>query len=616
MSSISQTLGEPTQKRRKIRKGTFSCWECKNRKIRCQFTSSSATVCAFCQRKGLSCISQECPSPQDAGYQAVERRITHVEGLVAQLVQQQGAHSPSQISPVSQEVKKDLFVDTIDPRVLHLPKAGNDATLKSGPMSPGSLSYVQSLLPSAAILKQILDRSPLCVRPFHLLVCSTAPAQVDHQSSSESNHPVHLAQRIIQLALCLQQSTQKVPELRFDQPNYQMARYFVGVASRYVTSQDLLVDSLDGVETLILEAHYHIRIGSLRDAWILFRRALEIARLLGLSCRKHEDDNRAESLWFRLVYSDRFLSLMLGLPFVDVDCQLIGTRQLAADRWSDRLERIHVVVVGRIIARNLRMQERHGRQHEIHEAAVNDYQETQDIDLQLKRAGRIPPVRWWVSPLLGNGIPDVSAPEQFVRILTRMHQFHLVVVLHQPYLIEHLRLESTTRRQMLARPSPNHTYSKMAVLCASREVLAHFRMFRNALQTIPYLGLVEKAFTSAMCLLLIHMHGHGLKTENVFEHQRPGDLAVIDDVIHTMEEVSSVHEDSLTQSRVKILSTLVRMENYAANGAKYLTCLEPETSEDNNTQATIEDQRISFSLPYFGRFYISHEMPPNPLNRH
>jgi hypothetical protein len=167
---------------------------------------------------------------------------------------------------------------------------------------------------------------------------------------------VHLAQRIIQLALILQQSTQKVPELQFDQPNHQMAHYFVDVASRYVTSQDLLVDSLDGVETLVLEARYHIHVGSLRDAWILFRRALGIARLLGLPCRKHEDDNRAEALWFRLVYSDRFLSLTLGLPFVDVDCQLSSTRQLVADRWSDRLERIHVVVVGRIIARNLRMQ--------------------------------------------------------------------------------------------------------------------------------------------------------------------------------------------------------------------------------------------------------------------
>lgn len=606
MSSLSSSL-EPAQKRRKIRKGTFSCWECKNRKIRCQFTTSSATICAFCQRKGTWCISQESPNPQGIGYQAVERRLDHVEALVAKLVQHRGALSPSQTSPVSQQVHKDLLVDTVDSRAIHFHKPNNDVTPERG-----SLSHVQSLLPSAVILQRILDRNPLRVRPFHLLVCSATPTQVDHQSSSDSDQPVHLAKRIIQLALCLQQPTQNLLDLRFDQPSPQMAHYFISVASRYITSQDLLVNSLDGLETLILEAHFHLRVGSLRNAWLLFRRALGIAGLLGLPCRKHESNNRVESIWFRLAYSDRFLSLMLGLPFVEVDCQLTHTRQIVADQWSDQLERIHVVVAGRIIARNLRMQKRQGHQHESQESPINEYQETQDIDLQLKKAGRIPPVRWWAPPSLGDGMLDMNSPEQFTRALTQIHQFYLVVSLHQPYLLEHLRLGSTAHHQTVAHSSPNHMYSKMAVLCASREVLSHFGMFRNVLQQIPYLGFMEKAFSSTLCLLLIHIDGHRLKTENVLEHQRFRDLAVIDDVIHVMEEISAVHKDSLTQSYVKILSTLVRMEEYAADGAEYLTWLDPETPENNDTQATIEDQRMNFPLPYFGRFNLSREMSPTP----
>lgn len=602
MSSLSTSF-EPAQKRQKIRKGTFSCWECKNRKIRCQFASSSATICEFCQRKGTWCISQECPNPQGMGYQDVERRLDHVEALVAKLVQHQRALSPSQTSPVSHQVNKDSFIDTIDSRAV----PNSDVTPERG-----SLSHVQSLLPSAVILKRILDRNPLRVRPFHLLVCSTTHSQVDHHSPSNSDQPVHLAKRIIQLALCLQQPIQSVLDLRFDQPSEQMAHYFIGIASRYITSQDLLVNSLDGLETLILEAHFHLRTGSLRNAWLLFRRALDIAGLLGLPCRKHEVNNRAESIWFRLAYSDRFLSLMLGLPFVEVDCQLTRTRQIVADLWSDQLERTHVVVAGRIIARNLRMQKRHGCQHESQENPVDEYQETQDIDLQLKKASRIPPVRWWASPPLGDGMLDINSPEQFTRVLTQIHQFYLVVSLHQPYLLEHLRLESKAHRQTVTRSSHNHSYSKMAVLCASREVLARFGMFRHAFQQIPYLGFMEKAFSSALCLLLIHIDGHRLKTGNVLEHQRPRDLAVIDDVIHVMEEISAAHKDSMTQSYVKILSTLVRMEEYAADGAEYLTWLDPETPENNNTQATIEDQKMNFPLPYFGRFHVSREMSPTP----
>ncbi|KAJ9490602.1 hypothetical protein VN97_g2631 [Penicillium thymicola] len=608
MSSLPSSL-EPAQKRRKIRKGTFSCWECKNRKIRCHFTTSSATICAFCQSKGAWCISQECPNPQGIGYQAVEQRLDHVEGLVAQLVQHRGALSPSQTPLVSQQVNKDLFIDTVDSRAIQFHKPNNNVTPERG-----SLSHVQSLLPSAVILKRILDRNPLRVRPFHLLVCSTTPTQVDHRSPSDSDQPVHLAQRIIQLALCLQQPTQNVLDLRFDQPSQQMAHYFISVASRYITSQDLLVSSLDGLETLILEAHFHLRVGSLRNAWLLFRRALGIAGLLGLPCRKHGANNRAESIWFRLAYSDRFLSLMLGLPFVDVDCQLTRTRQIVADQWADQLERIHVMVAGRIIARNLRMQKRHGRHYEIQESPVNEYQDTQDIDLQLKKASRIPPVCWWASSSLGDGTLDVNSPEQFTRVLTQIHQFYLVVSLHQPYLLEHLCLESTAHRQIVARPLPNHMYSKMTVLCASREVLAHFGMFRNAMEQIPYRGFMEKAFSSALCLLLIQMDGHRLKTENALEHQRPKDLAVIADVIHVMKEISDVHKDSLTQSYVKILSALVRMEEYAAHGAEYLTWLEPETPENNDSQSTIEDQSMSFPLPYFGRLHVLREISPTHPN--
>ncbi|KAJ5923695.1 ABC transporter integral membrane type 1 [Penicillium verhagenii] len=606
MASLSQSREQPAQKRRKIRKGTSSCWECKNRKIRCQFNPSSATICASCQRRGLSCISQQYPSHEDTGYQVVEQRISYVEGLVAQLVQHQEAFSSSQISPVSQEVKQDLLFDTIDPTAIHLQITDTNCTPENDLVSSGSLSHVQSILPSATILNQILDRSPFCNQPFYLLICSKSLARVDRQSKLKSNQQLQLAHTIIQLALCLQQPMHQLPELQFDQPSHQVAHYFIKVASRYITSQDSLIDSLDGLETLILEARYHIHVGNLHSAWLLFRRALEIARSMGVPCRRHETESRAESIWFRLIYSDRFLSLMLGLPFVDVEGQLTGARQLAADEWSDRLERTHVTVVGKIITRNLYIQQRNESNVDMHELLSNDYQETRGIDLELKRAGRMPPIRWWVSPVLslGHDVPDLDTPERFIKILTQMHQAYLIVVLHQPYLLEHIRLKSTPHHQIKAHSLPDYTYSKQAVLGSSREVLAHFCIFHDTLQNIPYLGLVEKAFASAVCLLQIHMNEHRLKTENALEHQRFRDLAVIDEVIQTMEKVSSLTNDNLTPSCVEILSNLVHMEECAANGAKCVTWLEPGTPENGYTQAIFEHQKMSFTLPYFGRLHI------------
>jgi hypothetical protein len=49
-------------KRRKVRKGTHSCWECKRRKMKCRFDPRIAsTSCNGCRRRGSPCISQEFP---------------------------------------------------------------------------------------------------------------------------------------------------------------------------------------------------------------------------------------------------------------------------------------------------------------------------------------------------------------------------------------------------------------------------------------------------------------------------------------------------------------------------------------------------------------------------
>ncbi len=81
-------------RRRKVRKGTRSCWECKRRKIKCEFLLASDPVCVKCQRRGTSCIGQAYhydPSRRFDGKGArVDERIVRVEALVNQLVKKVG----------------------------------------------------------------------------------------------------------------------------------------------------------------------------------------------------------------------------------------------------------------------------------------------------------------------------------------------------------------------------------------------------------------------------------------------------------------------------------------------------------------------------------------------
>lgn len=49
---------EPAPKRRKVRKGTHSCWECRQRKVKCTFSSLDDAICITCHRRGTKCTSQ------------------------------------------------------------------------------------------------------------------------------------------------------------------------------------------------------------------------------------------------------------------------------------------------------------------------------------------------------------------------------------------------------------------------------------------------------------------------------------------------------------------------------------------------------------------------------
>lgn len=94
-------------KRRKIRKGTRSCWECKKRKMRCVFADVVSPTevageqpdCIGCQRRGTKCISQEFeqveskdkpekPTLDRKGGRRTNRqdRVAKVEALLDQLI--------------------------------------------------------------------------------------------------------------------------------------------------------------------------------------------------------------------------------------------------------------------------------------------------------------------------------------------------------------------------------------------------------------------------------------------------------------------------------------------------------------------------------------------------
>ncbi|KKK19590.1 hypothetical protein AOCH_001311, partial [Aspergillus ochraceoroseus] len=73
---------EPRRKR--VRKGTRSCWECKRRKIKC-IPSPDVSICAGCRERNTPCVRQEYvddPAAHSADDSALARRVARVESLL------------------------------------------------------------------------------------------------------------------------------------------------------------------------------------------------------------------------------------------------------------------------------------------------------------------------------------------------------------------------------------------------------------------------------------------------------------------------------------------------------------------------------------------------------
>jgi hypothetical protein len=88
-----ETNAESETKRRKIRKGTRSCWECKRRKMKCLFGSPTDATCISCQQRGTKCVGQEFPeevSPPVDRSRKMGDRFVRVENLVDQLIKKGG----------------------------------------------------------------------------------------------------------------------------------------------------------------------------------------------------------------------------------------------------------------------------------------------------------------------------------------------------------------------------------------------------------------------------------------------------------------------------------------------------------------------------------------------
>lgn len=426
------------------------------------------------------------------------------------------------------------------------------------------------------------------------------------ETPGSSLHPVLIARHMLWVATFLQHLHPHLHNeaVGLSEPPRQMTKRLVDTCIRLVTTNDDLLGSVEGLECVMIESMYHTNGGNLRKGFIAIRRAMVIAQLMGFhrpgiqaaQCPHLDPETQPNPsfIWYRILFSERHLCLMLGLPQSTLDHSMASEVMLANDSPMGRLERIHCTIASRILERNQS------------DPSSNDVTLTQELDGELQEAADDLPRKWWLSANLATVVGDPEALFwDMRRLFHQLFHYNLLNQLHLPYM---LRSNSTGDRD---------DFSRITCVNASREVLSRFMMFQSIdriafwCRTMHYFSLM-----AAMTLIIAHLDGHRRcasfapgssqqqqkgrhrrKTENLLTHQRPGDRAMVEQVQESMGEMSRLNKDTLGAQSAELLRKLLVIEAEASM---------PATREDQAGEfERDQSSAVRVHIPHFGAIKIS-----------
>jgi hypothetical protein len=292
-------------------------------------------------------------------------------------------------------------------------------------------------------------------------------------------------------------------------------------------------------------------------------------------------------MWFRIVFLDRYLCLLLGVSQGCLDRSMASDAMLANDTPMGRLERIHCVIASRILERNEARPSSH------------DIALTRTLDVELQRAARSIPSKWWLAPNLEIASTDSQALFWNTRrLFAQVLHYNLLNQLHLPYMLRSLSAER------------KYEYSRITCVNASREMISRFITLRSfnriacSCRTVDFLALM-----AAMTLLLAHLDSQLPEAENLLAHQYHSDRAMIEQVQENMKEVNRLNLDALSAQSADLLRRLLTIEVETADC--HPRRARRVSVQETGTETALPDQNddaiVSVHIPYFGIIKIARE---------
>ena len=440
-------------------------------------------------------------------------------------------------------------------------------------------SALLSLLPSRSDLQTILIASSTWWTTWRRLFpeigadADTKNLQQIVFSALDQDNPVPIAIAV----LCIAISVRQLPPANDDNsfnlplPSKDLMDHSLTTVDRLIISDNEYAVSVEGIELIILQAKIYDNLCQPRNGWLLFRRAISFAQLMGLHPnRKLLADGsstsmqRRERLWWLLFEVDRYMSLLLGLPYGMADNQIIN--DASEDHTSPTVvyRRRLAVIIGYVINRN-------------QVSTCPSLSTTLETDQQLDDSAKAMPHDWWdvsSARLAGN----INVEESFERLATQVWYYQIKAFLHLPFM-----LQSATNRRF--------EYSRLACLDASRDLVKLYHALRVRDGGAFFMCKIFdfQGFTAAI-LLLLGLLGYGRMSSVQDLQQEQNDWHLIDVTINILRQASSDEPtNTMAAQGIQVLETL---------------CAARHDTRTSNGELKLK-RNAKLVVPYFGTITIS-----------
>ncbi|KAI1312197.1 hypothetical protein F5Y03DRAFT_409340 [Xylaria venustula] len=663
--------GQPEASKRKIRKGTRSCWECKRRKNRCIWSRSEGK-CDGCNRRGTRCIGQEfAQEPTPSEWRRVNRpdesRIQRLEALVEELSGKissedaRGHHPRQHPDDTSDETHVTPRSNPNNSTAVTSPTpsaANNLANLRlrvlrnnitnAKPKITNASQPSLSRPPGGTSLGQFGDATGQRITPVVRALVSAWPGEHHYDdilkrkvvtslhpalSSACSGYqfppspkdllrlpppdttPVAIARKLLILGTYLQVlSSQPDHETTSPGSDYRLiSTRALDTVSSLITHNDNLPQSIDIIECLIIESQYHNYMGNIRRAWTILRRAMAMAQLLGLD-RQYKNLAQDTSTVDAEAGSRQENIWFLLVHFDQYVSLMLGTSPTLPESCQT------APVVLERCTRSGRMGRFHsmaaGRILQRNRINMYDVVETLEIDKIMQKAAACMPARWW----LLSGWPEDFIGEECscleLRLMTQFAHYNILLQLHLPFMLHYLH-------------SQQHYYSTVAVINSSREILTRFTTFRSRHPSVSFCrGLDFFTFIASVALCLCHIHTSsesriagpydGVGIADLLAHQRLTNRGLMEQALQSIEKIAQVEsDDKLTSDIIPAFQKLLAVEEQAHEGTNYNIHLpfNIEPLKDSNSQNVADSSdSVYLELPFCGTIRIERASSSNNIS--